>query len=143
MEEGIQSDFKFIAGVIKATDEARMKRMIFRISRGRAFPTFFEFPSQKKEIKIQVNFFLIQDQKRIFSIFFQTGIENILMGKLLNICDIFSASRYEIPAREKLHSELNQLNVEIEEKLRFIGQSENAIKIFIQDKLGLVYNIMN
>ena len=44
MEEGFQSDFKFIAGIIKATDELRMKRMIFRLSRGRAFPSFFDFP---------------------------------------------------------------------------------------------------
>ena len=44
IEEGFQSDFKFIAGIIKATDELRMKRMIFRISRGRALPSFFEYP---------------------------------------------------------------------------------------------------
>lgn len=44
MEEGIQSDFKFIAGVIKALDELRMKRMIFRLSRGRAIATFFDYP---------------------------------------------------------------------------------------------------
>ncbi|MFM7855033.1 MAG: hypothetical protein ACKO96_24680 [Flammeovirgaceae bacterium] len=44
MEEGIQSDFKFIAGIIKATDELRMKRMIFRLSRARAIPTYFDYP---------------------------------------------------------------------------------------------------
>ena len=50
MEEGLQSDFKFIAGIIKATDELRMKRMIFRLSRGRAIATFFDYP-QLIEIK--------------------------------------------------------------------------------------------
>lgn len=57
MEEGIQSDFKFIAGIIKATDELRMKRMIFRISRGRAVPTFFDFP-HNEDIKPGVFFFI-------------------------------------------------------------------------------------
>ena len=31
----------FLAGTIKAEDELRMKRMIFRVSRGRAIPSFF------------------------------------------------------------------------------------------------------
>jgi V-type H+-transporting ATPase subunit a len=42
LEEGQKSDLNFIAGVIKAEDDLRMKRMIFRISRGRAIPTFFD-----------------------------------------------------------------------------------------------------
>lgn len=50
MEEGIQSDFKFIAGIIKATDELRMKRMIFRLSRARAIPTYFDYP-HTEEVK--------------------------------------------------------------------------------------------
>jgi hypothetical protein len=53
MEEGIQSDFKFIAGIIKATDELRMKRMIFRLSRARAIPTYFDYP-HTEEVKSTV-----------------------------------------------------------------------------------------
>ncbi len=60
------------------------------------------------------------------------------MGKLLNICDIFSASRYEIPDRDKLQNELMSVNAEIEEKIKFCCQSEDAIKLFVQDKIGLV-----
>ncbi len=69
MEEGIQSDFKFIAGVIKATDEPRMKRMIFRISRGRAFPNFFEFKNKKANVKIQVIWCLNIRNKKKSSLF--------------------------------------------------------------------------
>lgn len=36
------SDLNILSGVIKADDEMRMKRMIFRISRGRAIPQFFD-----------------------------------------------------------------------------------------------------
>jgi hypothetical protein len=42
LEEGFRSDLNFIAGVIKSEDDLRMKRMIFRVSRGRAIPTFFD-----------------------------------------------------------------------------------------------------
>jgi hypothetical protein len=42
LEEGFRSDLNFISGVIKSEDDLRMKRMIFRVSRGRAIPTFFD-----------------------------------------------------------------------------------------------------
>ena len=52
MEEGsFRSGLNFIAGVIKAEDDLRMKRMIFRTSKGRAIPTFFDLSNN-------VNFYL-------------------------------------------------------------------------------------
>lgn len=48
LEDGFRSDLNFIAGVIKAEDDLRMKRMIFRISRGRAIPTFFDLSVENK-----------------------------------------------------------------------------------------------
>jgi hypothetical protein len=42
LEDGFKSDLNFIAGIIKSEDDLRMKRMIFRVSRGRAIPTFFD-----------------------------------------------------------------------------------------------------
>jgi len=42
IEDGFRSDLNFIAGIIKSEDDLRMKRMIFRVSRGRAIPTFFD-----------------------------------------------------------------------------------------------------
>lgn len=68
MEEGIQSEFKFIAGIIKATDELRMKRMIFRISRGRAVPTYFDYP-HSGDVKSGVMFQIKERIKRKFSQF--------------------------------------------------------------------------
>ena len=54
IEDGFRSDLNFIAGVIKAEDDIRMKRMVFRISRGRAIPTFFDLVIENK---LNVNFF--------------------------------------------------------------------------------------
>jgi V-type H+-transporting ATPase subunit a len=55
MEEGFQSDLNFLAGVIKAEDDLRMKRMIFRISRGRAIPTFFDLVTENK-FAVEISF---------------------------------------------------------------------------------------
>ena len=48
IDEGFRSDLNFIAGVIKSEDDLRMKRMIFRVSRGRAIPTFFDLCVENK-----------------------------------------------------------------------------------------------
>lgn len=48
LEEGFRSDLNFIAGVIKAEEDLRMKRMIFRVSRGRAIPTFFDLTVENR-----------------------------------------------------------------------------------------------
>ena len=55
LEEGFVSDLNYIAGVAKADDELRMKRMIFRISKGRAIPHFFDMPQSNL-----VNFFNLE-----------------------------------------------------------------------------------
>ena len=57
LEEGDVSELNYIAGVAKADDEMRMKRIIFRASRGRAIPTFFEMPpSSGKEKSVIYNY---------------------------------------------------------------------------------------
>ncbi len=81
-EDAIQSDLNILAGVIKADDEIRMKRMVFRMSRGRAIPQFYEMGKN------------VETMKKIFIVFFQAAEEsNFLKGKLIKICDIFQASR--------------------------------------------------
>lgn len=53
MEEGMSSGFRIIAGTINALDELRMKRLVFRTSKGRAIPSFFDY-DQSIHIKISV-----------------------------------------------------------------------------------------
>jgi hypothetical protein len=53
-EEGLKiSDtrFKNISGIIKAEDEMRMKRMVFRVSKGMAIPTFYDLDDIPEERK--------------------------------------------------------------------------------------------
>lgn len=66
LEEGFRSDLNFIAGVIKSEDDLRMKRMVFRVSRGRAIPTFFDLCVENKitvNFYIKNNFFLFLERK--------------------------------------------------------------------------------
>ena len=111
------SELNFISGIIKAEDDMRMKRMIFRASRGRAIPTFFDLTIEDK---------LNQ----------QGGTQNVLAQKIIQICDIFGASRFTIPKREDLASEINNVQQEIYDKKNYLKTVETSIKDFFKDKIG-------
>lgn len=128
-EELDKSGINTIAGVVKAEDEIKMKRMIFRISRGRATPTFFDL-----EIRTSANKEKII--KKIFTIFFPGGPENILLQKLIKVCDIYNASRFSIPRYDQIKSEIVQLQNDINEKEGYLKQAKTLIDDFLKEKIG-------
>jgi V-type H+-transporting ATPase subunit a len=123
------SELNFISGIIKAEDDMRMKRMIFRASRGRAIPTFFDLTMEDKLSQTKV-------EKKIFNIFIQGGTQNVLANKIIQICDIFGASRFTIPKREDLASAINNVQQEIYDKKNYLKTVETSIKDFFKDKIG-------
>jgi hypothetical protein len=139
IEEGNQASLNFLAGAINTLDEMKMKKMIHRASRGRAVVTFFDFLHNSGEFKL-----LKQDKekeknvlkKKIFTIFFQGGAENVLLQKLLKLCDVLGASRYNIPRREDMVSNMTDLHNEITEKKNFLKEVEGMVTKFLKEKLG-------
>ena len=123
------SELNFISGIIRAEDDMRMKRMIFRASRGRAIPTFFDLTMEDKLSETKV-------EKKIFNIFVQGGGENILAKKIITICDLFGASRFTIPKREDLASAISNVQQEIYDKKNYLKTVETSIKDFFKDKIG-------
>lgn len=51
----------------------------------------------------------MNNSKKIFSVVFVGGAENILLKKILKICEIFQASRYAVPRSTKIQEELDAL----------------------------------
>ena len=123
------SELNFISGIIKAEDDMRMKRMIFRASRGRALPTFFDLTMEDKLNQTKV-------EKKIFNIFVQGGTQNVLMNKIIQICDIFGASRFTIPKREDLPAAVSNVQQEIYDKKNYLKTVETSIIDFFKDKIG-------
>ena len=123
------SELNFISGIIRAEDDMRMKRMIFRASRGRALPTFFDLTVEDKLTHQKI-------EKKIFTIFVQGGAQNFLANKIIQICDIFGTSRFTIPKREDLQNEINSIQQEIYEKKEYLKTVETSIKEFFKDKIG-------
>ena len=123
------SELNFISGIIKAEDEMRMKRMVFRASRGRAIPTFYELTIDNKETQSKV-------EKRIFNIFLQGGANDTLSKKILNICDLFGASRFTIPKRDELSAAVSNVQQEIYDKKNYLKTVQTSILDFFKDKIG-------
>jgi V-type H+-transporting ATPase subunit a len=134
--DDFSSGLNFVAGVIKAEEDMKMKRMIFRASKGRAVATFFDLGSEDSYKVKEGEKNLIK--KKIFTIFFQGGTENILLHKVLKICDLFGASRYNIPRADEITGHLHNIQSEILEKRTFLKEAEMSIKNFLKEKLGQV-----
>ena len=128
LEEDL-SELNFISGVIIAEDDIKFKRMIFRASRGRAIPTFYDLTIENRALQIR-------KEKKIFIIFLQGGRNSFLYQKILNICDIFSANTFLIPKRERIPKEIFKLQQEIFDKKTYLKTIETSIKDFFKDKIG-------
>ena len=129
LDENSNSEFNFVSGVIKAEDDMKFKRMVFRASRGRAIPTFFDLTIENKVLQIK-------QEKRIFVIFLQGYQNSFLFKKILNICDLFGANRFNIPRKEKIRKELLNIQNEIFDKKTYLKSIETSIIDFFKDKIG-------
>ena len=114
------SNLNFLIGVVPVENEMKMKRMLFRISRGRALTAFYSLEISSDEYKLtskvrqrnadfienqntrlqklsamiqSKDLFTVNTKKKIFTIIFPGSEENILLSRLLQVCEIFQASR--------------------------------------------------
>ena len=173
-EDGIKSssntNLVFLAGTIPIENELKMKRMIFRISRGNAITTFYSleinrdeylltstikqrgnsYINQNKNILIEKDdnlsgFLLssnsqnnevgvINTKKKIFSIVFPGGEQNILLKKILKVCEIFQANRFNVPRNSKINDEVNLLVKDISEKRNMLLSLEKNLKVLMIEK---------
>jgi len=187
-ENGIKqvlgSNLSFMAGVINIENELKMKRMIFRISRGRAITAFYSLEINNDEYLLTssvrergLSFVqgdnnnnnnnqhppgryerlssLIQSKdvgtfntkKKIFTIIFTGTAENVLLQKLLKVCEIFQASRYPIPKNSEIRDEINIIEEEITQKKNLMVSIEKNLldfcttKNIYQNKKGYKYSL--
>lgn len=131
----LNNSLLFIIGVAKAEDEMKMKRMVFRTSRGRAMASFFDMNTNEKIIKDKV-------QKKIFTIFYSIEGREILRAKLLHICDLFNTSRFTPDMSKKILDNIKQIDKGIEEKKNYFNHSELSIINFLREMSGDVSSII-
>ena len=163
IKQGIDSDLNMMAGIINIENELKMKRMIFRVSRGRAITAFYSLDINNEEYKLISSVrerhlnknqnnrnpgryeklsSLIQSKdvgtfntkKKIFTIIFQGSVENILLQKLLKVCEIFQASRYNVPKNSEISDEIRKLEEEVALKKNLLTSIEKTILDFCNSR---------
>ena len=159
-EDGIiaslNTNLVLMAGTVPIENEMKLKRMIFRISRGNATCAFYNFDIDKDEYlytstvrqrgfsfaNINTNdqiihnmelFHDMNNKKKIFSIVFPGGAENILLKKILKVCEIFQASRYAVPKSSKIKEEVTGLIQEIKDKKSMLRSIEKTLDDLLRD----------
>ena len=161
-KKSINSNLVLLAGTVPVENELRMKRMIFRISRGNAITAFYgleinkdeylltstvrqrgySYAEKKKNILIEKDDDIdisnkdngvITSQKKIFSVVFTGGEEDILLKKILKVCEIFQASRYSIPKNQFIRQQLDALLKEITDKRNMIVTIEKNLNDLITE----------
>ena len=174
VKQGMGTNLNFMAGVVGSENEMKMKRMIFRISRGRAITAFYSLEINQEEYlltstvrqrgttivsnqpnKLQLLSSLIQSKdvgsintkKKIFTIIFTGSEENILLTKLLKVCEVFQASRYPIPKNSEVRNEINKIEQDIKDKKNLISSLEKNLQDFclssnsFETKRGYKYSL--
>ena len=160
IKQGLGNDLSFMAGVINIENELKMKRMIFRISRGRAITAFYSLEINNDEYLLTTSVrergisglqnnqqqpgryeklsSLIQSKdvgtfntkKKIFTIIFTGSAENVLLHKLLKVCEIFQASRYPVPKASEIKGEIKAIEEEIRMKKDLMASIEKNLSDF-------------
>ena len=161
IKQGLGTNLNFMAGVVASEYEMKMKRMIFRISRGRAISAFYSLDINNDEYLLtstvrQRGMSLADNQtgrlaklssliqskdvgtintkKKIFTVIFTGSEENILLQKLLKVCEVFQASRYPVPKNSEVRNEINKIEQEIKDKKDLLVRLEKNLQDFIIEK---------
>ena len=124
-----KTEINFISGVIKAEDDLKFKKIIFRITHGILDIFFYDLTTENKILHIQ-------EEKKIFIIITSKNNSN-LNQKLMNIIEIFNANRFMIPQnKEDLNKNIIDLQHKIFDEKTNLIKIETSIKELFKNKLG-------
>ena len=120
-----ENQYEPILGLCNASDEIRMKRMIFRISRDKVLCTFFdaEFPDEFKP----------KEPMKTFVMFCPRV--DYLVAKILKVCDVYNCPRFEIPNDYVGHGMeiLQNIAEKIEEHKNYLYEAKRALKSHLEE----------
>lgn len=161
IKQSSTSNLNFILGVVSTDLEFKMKRVIYRVSRGHAITRFYDFNINGEEYLITSSMrerdystvnknseaLIKNPDKKIFTVIFTGGEENILLKKIVKICDYFQANRYPVPRNYEINNEVDKISKEITDKKILLFTIEKTLKDLIlssnryKNKIGIKYSL--
>jgi V-type H+-transporting ATPase subunit a len=104
-----------MAGTIAKDESLRLKKMIYRATRGKALTYFQDL--QNADLRDYTGSFRV-DTKTVYLIIFQEGSN--VREKLTKICDSFDGEKFEIPRGGDIH-EINRRMLELGNRIEESG----------------------
>jgi hypothetical protein len=80
-----------VAGTIEVDERPRLKKLLFRATRGKALTYFKEFPLPRTRVQGQ----WVTKYKAVYIVVFQEGRQ--IREKITRICDSFMGQRFDLP----------------------------------------------
>lgn len=116
-----ESNLSKIAGVIDTTDVERLKRLVFRATKGKSFVfnDFFDQPGEQRNNQAR-------NAKSVYIIMFWDGQQ--VREKIQRICDSFTGNRYELPSMTQMDSEIQRVSQRIEDAQNVYDQTRTSLK---------------
>ena len=120
-----ENQYEPITGLCFASDELRMKRMIFRVSHDKVLCTYFdaEFPEEFKP----------KEPMKIF-VMFCPKID-YLIAKMLKVCDVYNCPRFDIPDNYvgRVMEILPDISEKILEHKNYLFEAKKSLKSYLED----------
>lgn len=123
----------YIAGTVSRDEQFRFKKMVFRVTRGKAYTYFHDLVPEENDIKDYTGA-IDKNLRSVYVIVFQDG--GFLRSKITKVCDSFFARSVEIPSvfhKNELNQKQQDLAKRIIEAQRVIQLSRNRLKDYLRE----------
>jgi V-type H+-transporting ATPase subunit a len=112
-----------IAGTIEVSEKDRLKKLLFRATRGKALTIFEDYIPQGQ----------VDDQKpkskTVYTIVFQEGRQ--IREKITRICDSFMGQRFDLPPFGAIQSKIEDIKRNIAESKQLTENSRKYLKNYL------------
>lgn len=113
-----------VAGVIDKIETERLRRLIFRATRGKAICITEDID------KIILEKEGINTSKTMYLMIFQSG--DFMNARVRSICDSFLGETFELPSTEEYHHRIASLTQQINESKEVMGKTKFEIKSYFE-----------
>jgi hypothetical protein len=114
-----------VAGTIEIDERPRLKKLLFRATRGKALTYFKEFNLPRMRIAGE----WVEKQKAVYIVVFQEGRQ--IREKITRICDSFMGQRFDLPPLAGIPPKIQEVKMSIAESKSLTEHSKKQLKNYL------------
>ena len=112
-----------IAGTIDLDETTRLKKLLFRATRGKALTYFSEYLQPKTSTAPE-------KKKAVYIVVFQEGRN--LRDKIVRICDSFMGQRFDLPSSGGIDTKIIEVKKSIQDSRTLTQTSKRQLKNYLK-----------